>query len=98
MHTTVRTTIRIRKDLFDQSRLLAFQRGVSLQDVINETLIKGFANHITDLDIHKEAMQSIDRLRESIRRGKGRVVSTKKLIEQNKKELEERTLNILKFK
>jgi len=99
MQTTIRTTIRIRKDLLDQSRLLALKQGSSLQDVINEILIKGFGNHITDLDIHKVAMQNIDRLREKIRNGvKSKSISTKKLIEQNKKELESRTLNTLKLK
>lgn len=99
MQATVRTTIRIRKDLLDQSKLLALKQGSSLQDVINETLIKGFGNHITDLDIHQEAMQNIDRLRENIRKKiKGRSINTKKLIEQNKKELENRTLNTLKLK
>lgn len=99
MQTTVRTTLRIRKDLLDQSRLLALKQGSSLQDVINEILVKGFGNHITDLDIHKEAMQNIDRLRGKIRNGvKSKSISTKKLIEQNKKELESRTLNTLKFK
>jgi hypothetical protein len=99
MQTTIRTTLRIRKDLLDQSRLLALKQGSSLQDVINEILIKGFGNHITDLDIHKVAMQNIDRLRERIRNGvKSKSISTKKLIEHNKKELESRTLNTLKFK
>lgn len=99
MQTTVRTTIRIRKDLLDQSKLLALKQGSSLQEVINDMLLKGFDNHITDLDLHREAMQSIDRLRESIRnRIKGRGISTQKLIEQNKKELEKRTLNTLKLK
>ena len=99
MQTTVRTTIRIRKDLLDQSRLLAFKQGTSLQEVINDVLLKGFDNHITDFDIHQQAMANIDRLREGIRkRLKGKSINTKKLIEQNKKELENRTLNILNFK
>lgn len=99
MQTTIRTTLRIRKDLLDQSRLLAFKQGSSLQDVINEILIKGFGNHITDLDIHKVAMRNIDSLRQKIRNvAKNKTISTKKLIEQNKKELENRTLNTLKFK
>lgn len=99
MQATVRTTIRIRKDLLDQSRLLALKQGSSLQEVINDILIKGFGNHITDLDIHMEAMQNIDRLRGMIRNGvKSKSISTKKMIEQNKKELESRTLNTLKLK
>lgn len=63
---TVRTTIRIRKDLLDQSRLLALRRDTSLQEVINDTLAQGFG-HITDLDNHKQAMGRIDQFRESLR-------------------------------
>lgn len=99
MQATVRTTIRIRKDLLDQSRLLALKQGTSLQEIINDVLLKGFDNHITDFDIHQEAMANIDSLRESIRkRLKGKSINTKKLIEQNKQELENRTLNILNSK
>lgn len=78
----VRTTIRIRKDLFEQSRLLAFQRNTSLQEVINDTLIKGF-QHTTDIDPHKEAMAAIDELAESMR---GKKVNLQELLEQNKKD------------
>lgn len=96
MQNTVRTTIRIRKDLLDQSRMLALKRGTSLQEVINDILLKGYDNHITDFDIHQQAMANIDRLREDIRkRLKGKNINTKKLIEQNKKELEDRTLKVL---
>lgn len=102
MQTTVRTTIRIRKDLLDQSRMLALKRGTSLQEVINDILLKGYGNHITDFDIHdvhQEAMANIDKLREDIRkRLKGKSINTKKLIEQNKKELEDRTLRVLNLK
>lgn len=82
MNNTVRTTIRIRKDLFDQSRLLALKRDTSLQEVINDTLIKGF-RYITDIDHHKEAMAVIDTFRESMR---GKKVNLQKLLEQNKKD------------
>lgn len=99
MQTTVRTTIRIRKDLLDQSRLLAFKRQVSLQQVINDMLLKGYGNHITDFDIHQQAMKNIDRFRENIRkRRKGKSIDTNKLIQQNKKDLEERTLKVLNLK
>lgn len=99
MQTTVRTTIRIRKDLLDQSRLLALKQGISLQEVINDILLKGYGNHITDFDIHQQAMKNIDKFREDIRkRLKGKSINTKKLIEQNKRELENRTLNTLNFK
>lgn len=86
--TTVRTTIRIRKDLLDQSRLLALKQGSSLQDVINEILLKGFGNHITDFDLHQQAMRNIDKFRESLRDKK---INVNKLLAENKKELEERT-------
>lgn len=96
---TVRTTIRIRKDLLDQSRMLALKRGTSLQEVINDMLLKGYDNQITDFDVHQEAMRNIDKFRENIRkRRKGKSINTKRLIEQNKKELEKRTLRVLNFK
>lgn len=88
---TVRTTIRIRKDLLDQSRLLALRRSASLQQVINDTLAQGFG-HITDLDIHKQAMRRIDKLRISL---KGRKIDVKRLVEENKKELEDRSNRLL---
>lgn len=92
MQTTVRTTVRLRKDLFDQSRLLAFQRNTSLQAVINDTLERGFG-HISDLNLQEEAMDKIDEFRESLR---GRKINTDKLIEKNKRELEERTNRLLR--
>lgn len=92
MQTTIRTTIRIRKDLFDQSRLLAFQRGVSLQDVINETLTLGFG-HVSDLNLHREAMAKIDDFRESLR---GKKINTKTVVQANKHELEKRTSKLLR--
>lgn len=88
---TVRTTIRIRKDLLDQSRLLALRRETSLQQVINDTLAQGFG-HITDFDIHKEAMARIDEFRQSL---KGKKINVKKLVEENRKELEERSNRLL---
>lgn len=91
MNNAVRTTIRIRKDLFDQSRLLAFQRNTSLQEVINDTLTKGF-RYITDINPHKEAMAAIDQLRKEMR---GKKVNVQELIDENKKELEERTNRLL---
>jgi len=62
MINTVRTTIRIRKDLFDQSRLLAFSQGKSLQQVVNDMLAKGFS-YISDVDNRKIAMAEIDKFR-----------------------------------
>lgn len=65
MQTTIRTTVRIRKDLFDQSRLLALKRGTSLQDIINNTLALGLGK-VSDLESSKEAMGKIDKLRVSL--------------------------------
>lgn len=83
MQATVRTTIRIRKDLFDQSRLLAFQRGTSLQEVINDTLSTGFSN-ISDLNLQREAMDKIDEFRESLR---GKKINIEKILRASKKDL-----------
>lgn len=84
MQNTVRTTIRIRKDLLDQSKLLALKQGTSLQEVINDTLLKGFDNQITDFDLHQQAMKNIDRFRESL---KGRKINVKKILEISKRDL-----------
>ena len=62
MQTTVRTTLRIRKDLLDQSRTLAFNRGKPLQDIINQTLAIGY-KHITDLNSANKSMKQIDDFR-----------------------------------
>lgn len=77
--------------MFDQSRMLALRRDTSLQQVINDTLARGFG-HITDFDVHKEAMARIDKFRENL---KGRKINVKKLVEENKKELEERSNRLL---
>ncbi len=63
MQTTIRTTIRIRKDLLDQSRMIALNKGASLQDVINETLAIGY-KHVTDLQSAKDSMKRIDMFRQ----------------------------------
>jgi hypothetical protein len=65
MQTTVRTTIRIKKDLLDQSRLLALSTGSSLQDIINQALALGY-KHITDLGTTKQAMKEIDTFRHNM--------------------------------
>ncbi len=85
MQATVRTTIRIRKDLLDQSRLLALKQGSSLQNVVNEMLLKGFGNQITDFDLHQQAMKNIDRFRESL---KGRKINVKKILALSKRDLQ----------
>ena len=65
MYTTTRTTVRIRADLFDQFRLLALQKGTSLQDIINTTLALGLGK-VSDLDSDKKAMAKINTLRTSL--------------------------------
>ena len=79
MQATVRTTIRIRKDLLEQSRMLALHKGVSLQDVVNETLAVGY-KHVTDLTASGEAMKQIDHFRSSMAK---KNISLKKLLEEN---------------
>ena len=80
---TVRTTIRISKELLNQSRLIALRRDTSVQEVINEALAKGFG-HITDFDIHEQAMTRIDKFRNSL---KGRKINLKKILQESKKDL-----------
>jgi hypothetical protein len=80
---TVRTTIRIRKDLLDQSRLIALKKGTSLQDVINDTLARGIG-HVSDLTSVQEAMKRIDAFRES---QAGKRIDVKKLLSENRKDL-----------
>ena len=65
MQTTVRTTIRMRKDLLDLSRMLAIKKGISLQEIINSTLALGLSR-VSDLQTNKEAMAHIDRFRASL--------------------------------
>lgn len=83
MQTTVRTTIRIREDLLRQSRLLALEKSITLQTVVNELLAKGLG-HVSDLKQHKQAMRRIDQFRESLR---GRKIDINKILLQNKKDL-----------
>ncbi len=80
MQTTVRTTIRIRKDLLDQSRMLAFNKGKSLQDVINETLAIGY-KFVTDLSGTKDSINQIDNFRQSMVK---KNINLTKLIEASK--------------
>lgn len=85
MQSTVRTTIRIRKDLLDQSKLLALRTDSSLQEVVNQVLAQGFS-YITDLDTQRAAMDKIDAFREKIAKS-GRKVDVKALLEEAKKDL-----------
>ena len=82
MQTTVRTTLRIRKDLLDQSRTLAFNKGESLQDVINETLALGY-KHITDLNKANDSMKQIDSFRQRVMKNN---INLSSLIEASKSE------------
>lgn len=83
MQTTIRTTIRLRKDLFDQSRRLAFQRKASLQEVINETLAHGFG-HLTDLDVQEMAFDQIQKFRDGL---EGQQIDFAGILEESKKDL-----------
>lgn len=83
MQTTVRTTIRIKKELLDQSRLLALKRGTSLQEIINDTLALGFGK-ISDIDSTKEAMRKINEFRLSMVK---KELRAEKLLEMNKSDL-----------
>lgn len=65
MQTTIRTTVRIRKDLFDKSRLLAIKQGATFQEIINKTLALGFGK-VSDLEGPKKSMNKIDKLRSSL--------------------------------
>lgn len=82
MQNTVRTTIRIRKDLIDQSRMIALKRGTSLQDVINQTLAIGFG-HITDFNVVNRSIRQIDNFRNSLT---SKNVKLGKLLEISKKD------------
>ena len=82
MQGTVRTTIRIRKDLVDQSRMIALKKGVSLQDVINDTLAVGF-KHVTDLNTASRLMGQIDSFRQSMT---SKNVNLEKLLDLSKKD------------
>ncbi|HEX8931939.1 MAG TPA: hypothetical protein VF810_02175 [Patescibacteria group bacterium] len=80
----IRTTIRIRKDLLDQSRILALERGTNLQDVINDILAKGYGE-ISDLNRHKRAMTTIDSIRQTL--SQHGQIDTEALLNESKREL-----------
>lgn len=60
--------------------MLAFKKGVSLQDIINETLSIGY-KHVTDLNIARESMKQIDTFRKNMEHKK---INIKKLLELSK--------------
>jgi len=80
MQATVRTTIRIRKDLLDQSRILALNKRESLQNVINQTLAIGY-KHVTDLNRAKDSMKKIDNFRQIMEK---KNINLDRLIEASK--------------
>ncbi|MBI2326906.1 hypothetical protein HYU92_01160 [Candidatus Curtissbacteria bacterium] len=82
MQNAVRTTIRIRKDLFDKSRLLAFNQGTSLQRTINDVIALGLSR-ISNLDSQKQAMAKIDEFRESL---KDQKINPQALLSESKKD------------
>ena len=83
MQNTIRTTIRIRKDLLNISRQYALNRGASLQDTINAALAAGF-QRISDLESRKQAMAKIDQFRESLR---GKKINLQEILQESKKDL-----------
>ncbi len=91
MQNAIRTTIRLRKDLLDQSRLVAIQENTSVQNVINSTLAKGFGR-ISDLEKRRIIMKRIDNFRKSI---SGKNINAQRVYEASKKELEDRTDRLL---
>lgn len=64
MQATVRTTVRIRKDLFDQSKKLALENETSLQEIINSALSLGFGK-ISNVELTKRSMKHIDQFRQN---------------------------------
>lgn len=83
MNQTIRTTIRIKKDILDASRNIAFNQNSSLQDVINNALALGL-KHITNLSSSNKAFREIDSFREKYR---NKNINLKKLITISKKDL-----------
>lgn len=82
MQTSVRTTLRLRKDLFDQSRLLAVRTRSSLQAVINDKLALGL--RLSDTKTQHQAMAKIDRFRQSLASSR---VNVKKIVKTSREEL-----------
>lgn len=80
MKNTIRTTIRIRKDLLDQSKMIAVQEATSLQEIINQTLARGLT-HISDLKSRKKAMAKIDNFRQLVA---GKKINLQALLTENK--------------
>ena len=64
MQNTTRTTVRIRTELLDKSRLIALKQNTSIQDVINEALTVGF-KHITNIKGTENSFRTIDKFRKN---------------------------------
>lgn len=84
MQNTIRTTIRIRSDLLAQARMLALNKGVTLQDIINDTLAIGY-KHVSDLHAAKGAMKQIDNFRKHMSQKKISLTSTIELSKTDQK-------------
>ena len=95
MIPTVRTTIRIRKDLMELARKAARENSTNLQKVVNDTLARGFT-YAPDLNKRKKLMSELDVLRAKIKRKYGNI-NTEELINKNKKEQQIRS-DILTYK
>lgn len=85
---TVRTTIRLDKDLLDQYKMLALKKGTSLQAVVNTVLRQSYPQ-VASLKTRRELMARIDRFREEAYKKHG-YINTQELIDENKRELQER--------
>lgn len=83
MQNAVRTTIRIRKDLLDQSKLMALEKGTSIQEIINSTLAAGFG-HVTDLTTRRRVSKQIDKFRKSLA---DKSINVSKLVAENRRDL-----------
>lgn len=92
MQNTIRTTVRLREDLLNQSKLLAIKKGSSVQKVINDTLAKGFG-HISDIEIRRDTIAKIDQFRKSLT---GKKINIQSIVDLNKEELDARTRQLLR--
>ena len=95
MQNIVRTTIRIRKDLLDLSKLLALQKGVSMQQVINEMLEYGF-DQLPKKKSRREIMDEIDKIRAGISMTNKQVAEILAMNKQDQQDRADRVLGIKK--
>ena len=71
---------------------MAIKRQTSVQEIINNTLAKGFGQ-ISDIEVRRDTIKKIDRFRRSLANKK---INVQSLVDQSKKELEIRTNRLLK--